>query len=75
MSKKNLAGVAWLIAIGGLVAYEGWSLINGIPGDTLSELVWSLSGDHPYVPFAGGFLAGHFFWQRRRCKECGKRPW
>jgi hypothetical protein len=56
--------VAWLIAICALLIYEGYTLINKTPGDTLSEAVWKVSS-HPLVPFLAGFLCGHFFWQSR----------
>lgn len=61
--KKTYA--AWLIAIGGLLAYEGWTVANNTPGDTLSEAVWSVAS-YPLVPLLVGILIGHFFWQRRR---------
>lgn len=43
--------------------YEGWTLVNHTAGDTISEAVWSISTKRPIVPFALGFLMGHFFWQ------------
>lgn len=46
-----------------LLVYEGVALLNGKSGDTISEIFWSLS-QNPLVPFAFGFLCGHFFWQR-----------
>jgi hypothetical protein len=55
---------AWVIAIVGLLAYEAYTLANKVPGDTLSEAVWAVSG-HPLIPFLAGFVCGHFFWQRR----------
>lgn len=44
-----------------LLLYEGWTLINGTPNDTISESIWRLA-DRPLVPFLFGFLMGHFFW-------------
>ena len=63
--KKNYAPLAWIIGIGGMLAYEFWSLANDIPGDTLSEAVWAISSAYPLAPFAVGILCGHFFWTRR----------
>jgi hypothetical protein len=47
-----------------LLAYEGWTLINSTPGDTISESIWRIAASRPLVPFLVGFLCGHFFWQR-----------
>ncbi len=55
---------AWLIAIAGLLAYEMYAVLNGAPGDTLSEAVWKY-GQHPMIAFAAGVLVGHFFWQAK----------
>jgi hypothetical protein len=63
MKKTRLA---WLIAIGGLLAYETYTLMNSTPGDTLSEAVWAVIYQQPLVPFLAGVLCGHFFWQRTR---------
>ena len=57
--------VAWLVAIVGLLIYEGYTLGNSIPGDTLSEAVWAASHAYPLLPFLAGVVCGHFFWQRR----------
>jgi len=58
------ARVAWLIAIVGLLIYEAYAVLNGVPGDTLSEAVWTY-GRHPMIGFAAGVVVGHFFWQRQ----------
>lgn len=47
----------------GLFIYEAIALTNKRPGDTISELMWA-AARRPLVPFALGFLMGHFFWQR-----------
>ena len=58
--------LAWVLAILGLLSYEGYTLLNAIPGDTLSEAVWAVSMDYPLLPFLAGILCGHFFWQRKQ---------
>lgn len=68
--KKTAA--AWLIAIGLLLAYEGYAVFNSTPGDTLSEAVW-LYGQHPLISFCAGVLVGHFWWQRRST-SASQRP-
>lgn len=64
MSRAKRTDVAWIIAIVGLLIYEGYTLFNNTPGDTLSEAVWNIS-QFPLVPFLAGFVCGHFFWQKR----------
>jgi hypothetical protein len=46
-----------------MLVYEFYALTNSHPGDTISEIFWKL-GERPLVPFAFGFLCGHFFWPR-----------
>ena len=60
----NRTTLAWLATIAGLLVYEVYTLMNGIPGDTLSEAVWMASG-RPLIPFLSGLVCGHFFWQRQ----------
>lgn len=47
-----------------LAVYEGVTLANAAPGDTISEIVWALSDRWPVVTFLFGLLAGHWFWPR-----------
>lgn len=49
--------------VAGLLIYEGITLFNSKPGDTISEIIWDLS-TRPFIPFVLGFLMGHFFWPR-----------
>lgn len=46
-----------------LCAYEIYALADQRPGDTISEIIWALSA-RPLVPFAAGFLCGHFFFPK-----------
>ncbi len=58
----------WLLLIGG--GYEVYALVNGVPGDTLSEGVWGIN--HPMLPAAVGVVFGHLFWPRP-CEKCKAR--
>jgi hypothetical protein len=60
---SKLEVVFWLLCVA-LLVYEAVAILNPAPGDTISEIFWRLS-EYPLVPFAFGFLCGHFFWQRR----------
>jgi hypothetical protein len=59
----NKTKIAWFAAIGGLLAYEVWTLTNKIQEDTLSEEVWRSIPRRPLVSLAAGMVIGHFFWQ------------
>ena len=54
----------FLALVGGLLAYEAVTLANNREGDTISEIIWTVTTKRPLVPFAFGVLMGHFFWQR-----------
>ena len=44
--------------------YEFAALANKNTGDTISEIVWTVTAKRPLLPFLLGMVAGHFFWQR-----------
>lgn len=75
MTPQKKTGIAWLVAIIGLLMWEALVLSNGVPGDTLSEAVWNATYATPLVPFLSGVLAGHWFFPKGRCVHCGQRPW
>ena len=60
----NLTDKVVLGAVALLLLYEGWTLINGTPNDTISESVWALAQRYSLVPFLVGLLCGHWFWPR-----------
>lgn len=51
-------------SVAGLLAYEGYTLINKEPEDTISESVWRVEKSRPVVPFLVGLLCGHLFFSR-----------
>ena len=46
--------------------YEAWTLMNDVPGDTISEAMWDIGKSMPAFPWllgmVKGLLAGHFWW-------------
>lgn len=58
------AGIAWAVAIVGLLGYEVWAIATKKKGETLSEAVWRWNSKYPYIPFAFGLLMGHLFWRK-----------
>lgn len=57
----NLTDLVVAGAVALLLIYEGWTLINRTPNDTISETVWR-ANKWPLVPFLIGVLCGHWFW-------------
>jgi hypothetical protein len=56
------AGYAVLGFHGGLIVtaallYEGWTLVNRYPNDTISEAIWEFAA-RPMVPFVFGVASG-----------------
>lgn len=62
---------AWVVGVGGLLAYEAYTLFNGTPGDTLSESMWEVSAKRPLVPLALGLVTGHFVVGARKTSVLG----
>lgn len=64
----------FLALVGGLVAYELYTLSNDRDGDTISEIMWEATTRRPLLPFAMGVLMGHFFWQQSVSKPPAPAP-
>jgi hypothetical protein len=47
-----------------LLIYEIYAITTSWKGDTISEMIWEISLRKPIIPFAFGFLMGHFFWSK-----------
>lgn len=58
----RLAYIAWILAAGLLLIYEGFALVTGGEG-TLSRAIWTIdSGVYgTFIPAVSGFLCGHLF--------------
>lgn len=63
---SSLAKKAWLGLIGAALAYEAVVIAKKQGGETLSEGMWDLNKNYPYIPFLAGFLAGHLFWRNAK---------
>ena len=57
-----MTDTVWVIAIVGLLIYEGYTIANKKQGDTLSESVWRIAYRRPLIPFLAGMVCGHWFW-------------
>lgn len=64
------AKLSTLIVMGvctaGLIGWDIYVAVNGIKGDTISEILQSWDQDYPMIRFAWGVLAGHLFWPQRK---------
>jgi len=49
----KIAGLLGGVILAALLAYEGWTLVNAFPNDTISEIIWGFS-NRPMVPFIFG---------------------
>lgn len=52
-----IVGWPWFLAVAALLAYEGWTLVNRFPNDTISEIIWGFAR-RPMVPFMFGAAFG-----------------
>jgi hypothetical protein len=48
----------WAIVATCAAGWEAWSLIDGTPANTISEIIWRASDRYSLVPWAGGFIFG-----------------
>lgn len=48
----------WAIAATLAAAWEAFSLVDRVPNNTISEIVWKASDRYSLVPWAGGLLTG-----------------
>ena len=53
----TITGPLWGTLFTLLLLYEAWTLINDFPGDTISEIIWTLS-KRPMVPWIFGVATG-----------------
>jgi hypothetical protein len=60
---RNVKTIFVLLVLG-LFGYEGYTLSNAAEGDTISEIIWTLTEKWPIVAVFFGVLMGHWFWQR-----------
>ena len=65
----NIAGWQIGLLLLALLLYEGWTLVNDYPNDTISEILW-IFAERPMVPFIFG--AG-FAWAI--CSGAVTNPW
>jgi len=60
--RLRLFAIGLWVGVGLILAYEFYALSLN-QGVTISEIFWQIATVHPVLPFALGFLCGHFVWQ------------
>jgi hypothetical protein len=61
-AKTSLTDKVLMATVGGLLAYEAYTLINKESADTISERIRNASRKRTYLTFFAGLLCGHWFW-------------
>jgi hypothetical protein len=64
LSRKVTIGILIATTLG-LVAWDVYVAVNGVRGDTISEILLEFAQKHPVLPFAIGVLCGHTLWGQR----------
>ena len=62
MNTKRVTGIVIVATAVALILYDIWVLIEPTPADSISAIINQISMGHPAIPFAFGFLCGHWFW-------------
>lgn len=52
-----LTGPGWGAFLMGVLLFEGWTLIDDQPGNTISEAIWKFS-ERPLIPWMFGVTTG-----------------
>lgn len=47
----------WVLLV--ILGFEGWTIFNRTPADTISEIIWQLA-ERPILPLLSGVAVGHF---------------
>lgn len=66
MSPRAATIVVILVGLVGWVAWDVYAALNGVPGDTISEIVLAYSRQVRTLPLALGIVAGHLLWPLSR---------
>lgn len=64
MNLRTITALIIGITILGLAGYDGYVYFAG-DGATISEWFWKHSKEWPIIPFCGGVLIGHLFWNSK----------
>lgn len=61
MSRRLTIAILVMTAVV-LIVWDIYVAVNGVSGDTISEVVLSFAQKHPVIPFVFGVVMGHLFW-------------
>jgi hypothetical protein len=63
-SAQRLMGGVVIVSVIAWTFAQHKGMTDGLPGGTLSEMVWAASAASSLVPFGFGLLMGHWFWPK-----------
>ena len=61
---QRLMGGVVIVSVIAWAYAQHKGMTDGLPGGTLSEMVWAGTKASPLVPFGFGMLMGHWFWPK-----------
>ena len=64
MSTRLVTAIILIVVSVALIVWDIYAAITPVHGDTISEVLWTATTQHPVIPFLFGMLMGHLFWQR-----------
>lgn len=59
----KLTKILLIVGVLAYIAYDIFAVLT--PGATISEVIRAWAYDHPALPFAVGFVCGHWFWAKK----------
>lgn len=66
MIQRRITLAILILTTVALVSWDIYAAVNGVDGDTISQVIFKGAQEHPSMPFSFGVLMGHLFWPQRR---------
>jgi len=67
MGKTRIITLVVLLSLFlGIISWDIYLAVNGIPGDTISESLLFLATKSILIPASAGYVMGHLFWPMRK---------
>ena len=69
---KQITIMILVVTVFALIGWDIYAMFCGGHEATISSVIVTASYDLPIIPFASGFLMGHFFWRLKKNKDTDK---
>ena len=66
---QKITGIFIISFVALAIGYDFWAFYQGGTEATISYWVYDRSHMYPTIPFAIGYLCGHFFWQMKKKRD------